>query len=980
MKVANTQPFQIIYSFYVHEFLGVLFEAYAVQVDGRGRLTFLHQHLSTENESDFSNGLDEIDYQLIKLTDEIRQDNIAKKHSVVAAGKKVNVNEFFLKIFDKDKPDKAKQELLEKYVEKRRMEILTLLIDKEVYEMGADGEPTYKKVNFATDKCQAIFHFMRNEESTHYFPRIKYQESFLDYQYKNAIILNNFPAYLYVNSTIYSFDKEIDGKKIKPFLHKKFIDIPRKVEETYFQKFVAPVIATFDVYAKGITIKSEKYLARPILTISEIQTLEQKPVSLFDFSPQVIEKEESVKILFELSFEYGTYVFSSSDATACSVTIEKQEDNYIFHKVKRSMDWEKNMILWLDENGVKLRNAKCTLPHYQAFSWLNNFKTQLNDKNFLIVQNLKDGKKFFLGTINIDLQINEHKDWFDVNAKVCFGDFEIAFATIRKYIKQNKREFVLPNGETAVIPDEWFTKFSTLFEFLKDENELLTLEKHHVALVQELAEGNLATVSMNKKLLQLKNFEEIPDFELPKLFKGELRPYQKAGYNWMKFLKEYKFGGCLADDMGLGKTVQTLALLQSEKENGAEGASLLAMPTSLLYNWQREASKFTSLKVLIHAGVNRIKDERFFHEFDIIITSYGVLRIDIDLFEKYHFNYVILDESQTIKNPTSQIAKEIQKLNANNRLTLSGTPIENSTLDLWSQMNFANPGLLGAQSFFKEHFLNAIEKNNDVVKLKKLHSIIKPFLLRRIKQQVAQDLPEKIESIRYCKMSDEQESIYEKVKSAVRNEILSKLEGETTQNGNNLLVLQALTKLRQLANHPSLIIEDYEAGSGKFDEITDALEGVIANGHKVLIFSQFVKHLAIIKNYLDEQKLAYCYLDGSTKDREAQVDKFQKNEQIQVFLISLKAGGVGLNLTAADTVFILDPWWNPAAEAQAVDRAHRIGQKNTVFTYKFITLNTVEEKILALQNAKLKLSQDLITTEESFMKSLSKADISAIFE
>lgn len=976
MNVSTTQPFQIIYSLYNHEFLGYLFEAYVVQVDGRGKLTFKHQHISVENAADFKEGLDETDFKLIALMDDLRQDTIVKKHN--PSGKKIAVGDFFLKVFDKTKGDKLLQEQLENYVEAKKNAIIAIIDDKMLFEMGSDGEPTHRKITIMKDKCTVLFHFRRNEDNTHYFPTIKFQGELIKFQYKNAIIINNKPARLLLEGKLYSFEKEVDGKKLKPFLNKNFIDIPRKVEETYYQKFVTQLIASFDVYAKGFEIKTDHLQAKPIITISELQTVQQPVMSLFGGEDTNTVTEIDDKIIFELSFDYGKYNFSASNAVPATVEMEKTEESYIFHKVKRKMQWEKECILLLDQLGLKLRNAKCTLPKTEAFQWISDNTVSLLEDNFEIKQNILHGKRYFIGISSISLDIKENHDWFDVKAIVKFGDYAIPFSRIRRYIVQKKKEFELPNGEIAVIPEEWFTKYSSLFAFMDSDEE--TLKKHHIALVQELQNGNLAQVTMNNKLKQLHHFEDIEDYPLPINFKGQLRPYQKAGYNWMLFLKHFNFGGCLADDMGLGKTIQTLAVLQYEKETGNQGASLLIMPTSLLYNWRTEAKKFApELRVLVYSGINRVKRADLFAQYDIVLTSYGTARIDMEILEKYHFNYLILDESQAIKNPSSQIAKEVVRLHARNKLVLSGTPIENSTMDLWSQLSFVNPGLLGTQAFFREFFQVPIEKQQSVEKMKKLHALIKPFVLRRHKSQVATELPAKVENIRICNMTEEQSSIYEKEKSAIRNEILDVID-QTSVNKSQMLILRGLTKLRQIANHPRMCDETYQGNSGKLEEVIEMIQNAVNNGSKILIFSSFVKHLAIVKDYLQKQHIKYCYLDGSTKDREEQVNNFQNNEEIPIFLISLKAGGVGLNLTAADTVFVLDPWWNPAAEAQAIDRAHRIGQKRTVFIYKFISSNTVEEKILALQQSKLKLSQDLITIEENFVKSLTRNDIAAIFE
>ena len=427
--------------------------------------------------------------------------------------------------------------------------------------------------------------------------------------------------------------------------------------------------------------------------------------------------------------------------------------------------------------------------------------------------------------------------------------------------------------------------------------------------------------------------------------------------------------------MGLGKTVQTLALLQGMKEKGENTASLLVMPTSLLYNWELEASKFTpNLKVFNYTGTSRIKDVSIFEGYDLILTSYGITRLDIEILKGFYFNYVILDESQAIKNPGSNISKCVKKLNSRNRLILTGTPLENSTLDLWSQMSFINPGLLGGQLFFKNEFLTPIEKQNDQDKTRKLYSIIKPFIMRRHKSQVATELPEKVESVKYCNMTTQQEERYEEVKSYFRNKILEQIDSQGI-NKSHMTLLQGLTKLRQIANHPKMVDPEYDADAGKLDAVTRMILSAISENHKILIFSQFVKHLTIISDFLKENNIDFAYLDGSTKDRQSQVERFQNDDKLMLFLISLKAGGLGLNLTKAEYVFIMDPWWNPAVEMQAIDRAHRIGQENKVFIYKFITKNTVEEKILTLQQRKTKLVTDLITTEESFVKDLSKEDI-----
>lgn len=972
MKVSASQPFQIIYSLYEHEYLGYLFESFVIHLDDKGKLTLQHQNISSKNAKEFANRLDATDYTLIDLMDSMQQESVIKHFNKKA----VKPEDFFPKIYDKERGNKALQYEIDTYLERRRAQILENLRGKRVFEMGNDGEPAWKEIEVQDEKATILFHFRRNDDNTHYFPTIKHEGVKLDFQYKSAYIVCNEPAWMVLGGKLYSFEKNVDGKKLKPFLNKKFIVIPKNVEEAYYNKFVAPLIASFDVYAKGFEINTESYPPKPILTLSELAG-NNGSTDMFNGKSNGSGNDDQ-KILIELMVQYGPYKFKADGLGQVSVTVEKKGESYVFHRVNRELVREKEILEMLSSTGLSLRNSKTVLPKTQAFGWLDVHRDLLEEQDFQISQRSLNGKKYFIGEYHIDVKVRENIDWFDIYAVIRFGEFEIPFQKIRKLIMRKKMEFELPNGEIAVIPDSWITQYGDLFTFSEEEGETTRLKKHHLALVQELKDGNKASVEINQKLEGLQRFDRIAEVEIPTKFKGSLRPYQKAGYHWLQFLKEYQFGGCLADDMGLGKTVQTLAFLQSVKEQGQKGTSLLIMPTSLVYNWQKEAKKFTpGLKVFVYTGTNREKDPSKFQDYDLVLTSYGIVRLDIELLSEYFFNYVILDESQAIKNPSSNIAKAVNRLKSRNRLILTGTPLENSTMDLWSQMNFINPGLLGTQTYFKNEFLQPIEKKGDEKKLSKLHTTIKPFILRRHKSQVATDLPEKVESIQYCNLSNDQEKEYEQVKSYYRNKILENIE-TAGLNKSQFLLLQGLTKLRQIANHPKMVDPAYAGSSGKMESVLHMLSTGMTEGHKILIFSQFVKHLALLSAHLKEMNVDFAYLDGSTKNRQGEVERFQEQEELKVFLISLKAGGLGLNLTKADYVFILDPWWNPAIEAQAVDRAHRIGQENKVFTYKFISRNTVEEKIIALQSKKKKLAADLITTEESFVKSLSKDDIASL--
>lgn len=961
LRVDSSKPCQVIYAVCRHEYLGFLIEPHIVQLNPNGEFSLTYQRLFSNTAKEFSQYLDETDFKLIKYLEEIEQGNIIKRYYK----KPIRPFEFFGKVFNDQLFDTIRPK-----IEKRMAEALLLLNQKQVYAMSKEGYPAERRLQIATEPASVLFHFRRDETEIRYFPTIKYHGMRIEFMFKNAEIICNQPAWMLLDDTLYYFDKEIEGKKLVPFLNKRYIAIPRSSELPYFEKFVAPLIEKHKVYAEGFTINTEKYEATPIL----------KPIYVEGGTSQL-----------QLCFRYAGYVFPFGDGRHVSVRMEQNGDNFLFHRIKRSVAWEKGKLLLLEElclqvvsslfQNLEVANAEDESDRsLSIFEWLNQHHEELIAAGFEIEQP-EGQKKYLFGSSKIDVEVRENNDWFDIYAVVYFGPYKIPFIQLKNHILNHKKEFTLPNGEIAVIPEKWFSQYGNLLHF-SEGNQHIRLRRHHIGLVNELAEGELAGVTMSRKLQKLSEFEDVGDIALPNHFKGQLRPYQKAGFNWFHFLQQYHFGGCLADDMGLGKTIQTLALLQKHKEaieaNGSKSVSLIVMPTSLIYNWLNEAKKFApKLRIMVHTGTFRYKSPEVFTNYDVVITTYGITRIDIDLLKDYFFEYIILDESQNIKNPSSKSYQAVKQLKSRYKLILSGTPVENSVNDLWTQMSFINPGLLGSQQFFLNEFVTPIEKKKDEEKAKRLQALIKPFVLRRTKEQVATELPPKTENLFYCKMSDEQANVYEKVKSEYRNELLRSLE-DGTYGQAQMQVLQGLIKLRQIANHPAMIDEEYEGDSGKFENVVHTLANVLEGGHKVLIFSQFVKQLNIYRDHFNREGIAYVYLDGSTQNRGDVVKKFQEDEKTRVFLISIKAGGVGLNLTEADYVFILDPWWNPAVEQQAIDRTHRIGQTKNVFIYKFITKDTVEEKIVALQQRKLKVAQSLITTEESFIKSLSAEDIREI--
>lgn len=543
----------------------------------------------------------------------------------------------------------------------------------------------------------------------------------------------------------------------------------------------------------------------------------------------------------------------------------------------------------------------------------------------------------------------------------------------------------LNDGSLGILPEEWINRYSLLFKVGHGKENRLRLSKFHLSVIDDLYEKrneNELSFELDEKYERLRNFKSIPETEVPEELLNKLRPYQISGFNWLNYLNMVGWGGILADDMGLGKTVQALSMLShyNKEEEGLK--ALVVCPTTLIYNWENEIRKFTpSLTWSIHHGSLRTRIPEELNKYNIIITTYGTLRSDIHLLMKILFDYVILDESQAIKNPSSKVTKAACLLTAKNRLCMSGTPLQNNTFDIFAQMNFLNPGLLGSVEFFRNEFSTPIDKFGEQEQKDHLKKLLFPFILRRTKEQVAKDLPEKTETILFCEMEDEQRKVYDAYRSVYRDKIMGVIEGEGIDKS-QLTILQGLMKLRQICDSPAILNEEekYPNNSIKLEELTREITENIGE-HKALVFSQFLGMLSLIKQKLTENEIEFDYFDGSTppQERERSIQNFQNNEKSRVFLISLKAGGVGLNLTAADYVYIVDPWWNPAVEQQAIDRTHRIGQTKNIFAYRMICKDTIEDKIMQLQERKRILAKELISDDQTFVKSLSKEDVEYLF-
>lgn len=587
------------------------------------------------------------------------------------------------------------------------------------------------------------------------------------------------------------------------------------------------------------------------------------------------------------------------------------------------------------------------------------------------------GNKLNANKITITIKVISGVNWFNAVHDVRFGKQKASLKKVQAALRNKSKYVVLDDGTQGILPQEWIEKFARYFQAgeVIDE-ETIRFAKSNFETVATLYDAAMldeaAASEMQILRERLNNIEAIRPVKEPAGLRVRLRPYQRQGLNWLCFLDGLNFGGILADEMGLGKTVQIIAFMLSQRQAGRTGVDLVVVPATLIFNWQHELAEMApSLRLLTRYGSGRTKSTEAMARYDVVLTSYTTLLADVRFLKEFVFNYVYLDESQNIKNPDSQRYKAVRLLKARNRIAISGTPFENSSFDLYGQLSVASPGLLGDKRYFRDVYAKPIDQFKNQKRRKELHAKIKPFILRRTKQEVAADLPEKVTAVLYCEMGDEQRKIYEAYEKEFRDFICA-LSGEKLDKS-SIYVLRGLTRLRQICNSPALLPDGMlnNAVSAKIELLKEQIADR-APYHKLVVFSQFVSMLHLVGDMLTEIGVSYVSLTGATRQREQVVNAFQEDPEVRVFLISLKAGGTGLNLTAADVVYLIDPWWNPAVENQAIDRVHRIGQNKKVVAYRLITPNTVEEKVLQLQASKNALADGLIDSDTSFFRNLDR--------
>ncbi len=802
-------------------------------------------------------------------------------------------------------------------------------------------------------------------------------------------LTNTEPAWVAIRQRLFRVTG-VNGKMLRPFLKKEVIEVPAAQMKAFFQKFILKAAARGHIEAEGFDVHT-------------LSSFNRAHIELVDDPFQ-----RSVWKL-RLVFHYGEAEVLYADKRERITTLLEDEGvpgAFAVQVVQRDREREAELAARLCQYGLAEENRYFFLPAAGSLSelleWLLAHRASLEGAGVGISAPVVSGRCLALLPGEVAFSAQAAGDWFDIKGTVQIGEYQVPFQDMVPYLRSGNPYYPLDDGLYFYIPEEWFSRYEAIAQHAERKGKRLVLSKALYSLLpQAQPKGSPAEPSF-----QPVNPEEVV-FTPPKELKASLRPYQLYGVKWLIAHHKAGFGACLADDMGLGKTLQTIAVLLYLKQHGAveevaftppEPAgtfgqlslfgdyrseirplqALIILPTSLVFNWMRELNRFApSLFVYAHVGSGRLRDLRAIAAHDVVLTTYHTARQDLNLLGRLCWSVIVLDESQQIKNHTSEVSRVVRSLQGRFKISLSGTPIENSLAELWTQMEFINPGALGSFKDFREIFLLPIEKHKNAVAKQRLFDIVRPFFLRRTKEEVAPDLPPVIEQVFYSEMTPEQYKAYERIKSAVRNEIFQLFDHPSSR----AKVLSELMRLRQMANHPALLEADTSLRSGKFEDVLAQWENARRSGHKVLFFSSFEKHLRLFRAHFEARGYPFAWLTGDTEERQRalEIERFQSDASVQAFFMTLKAGGVGLNLTSADYIFLLDPWWNPAVEHQAIARAHRIGQSRPVTVLRFIARGSIEEKILVLQEQKRQLGQAFFDAPAPEVE-LSRDDIEILLE
>ena len=860
------------------------------------------------------------------------------------------------------KADKQLQDCVKQVMDKRLVDIVKAASQLGIHlffrKIGKEELLKKNELFLSALDIVPLMIFRKGDEGIEYRLHLRLNKDEIIVPSEHTLVLfAESPGMLSIDSQLYLLPDDFSGKQLLPFLQKPSTFIPQRMQNEYFHRFILKNTYKREIQAEGFDI---------------VEACTERKCRLS------LEKNVYGESLFTVAFIYDEATFLSTEKRQLSVRLEEEEGGFRFVKVIRDKTWETALL-------ERLRSewqmpGKGTLASH--IGWLKEQAESLKQAGVEFRQ--PSARKYYIGDAKICQSTNWNNDWFQMHIEIHLDDGKvIPFLKLKDAILHGEQELLLEDGSVFLIPEVWFARYTGVATFGRVEGKNLLLHRSQMPVI--------AVVSGEESSRQP------VESSLPNGLKADLRHYQQAGFEWLYHHFISRTGCCLSDDMGLGKTIQTIALLLKYKEtcpklkstpksdaslnlfsdNEMIGETALAVdsveipyetvlvvsPASLVYNWRNELHRFAP-QLLVNEYIGTMDERKQKRQalttWDVVLTTYQTLRNDIEQLSRFTFGMVVFDESQCFKNRSSYLYQAVIRLQARHRLALSGTPIENSLSDLWSLMNVLNPPLLGDYRAFQENYIHPISRDIQHQKAEVLRMLVSPYFLKRAKEEVLSDLPARQDELVFCEMTPEQQLLYDEELSSMRNQLLASETGESSDSVN---VLNAITRLRQIACHPSLANEDCTS-SGKFTEIFSRLEELYATEHKVLIFSEYVKLLKLVGEEMKQRNWTYELLTGDTHNREAVINSFMERPTCHFFLISLKAGGVGLNLTSADYVFLLDPWWNRAAEEQAISRAHRMGQQRSVFVYRFISKGTLEEQILDLQDRK----QSLIDAVLPFIK------------
>lgn len=978
---------QLIFCFIRQPVTGLTLEAFIVKLLDNQTFSYEYQRVIYERRDDYNYPFTDIELQVIKKLADLTPQAVERLFN-----KKKIKKELFL---DKLSKDEEQMKLLNAYFDKKIAGCLNLLRGQQVYwRVKASDHPGMLPYPVHAHALKMVYHFTKVEEGIEYALKLFDGEKLVKPTDAGTQVLCSEAGWLMHQTGIYSLSDGTDGQKVQPFLKKDVLEIPDRLADKFISAFLIKASRRSEVVFSGFDVQDKPDSTKAILSLS--LDLDHQP-------------------LFQLNFHYDQFIVNETHEQGLLAQVVRKNDKILIKRFQRKTKWEHQQTQLVIDSGMQKIRPSWFIPLdspvdgdrkvEEMITWISTHKSNF-DQLGIEIETHWNGQEFVAMIPEvITREMREEADWFDLYAVVKVGRFEIPFIRFKRNILERNPIFKLPDGKMLVLPESWFVKYADLFEFSDESENSIRLHRQHQGLLNghPLLAGDInSRLAENQK--KIYTGENGKSFSIPSGLTATLRDYQQKGFDWLCMMAENKLGACLADDMGLGKTIQVIALLQHAYEHKVPSQanqalfeapqldlfstieeppvlpSLIVMAPSLIHNWEKELQKFApSLKVKRHSGYRRTEQAGDLIEADVILTTYGVVRNDLDMLQKIEFGHIVLDESQLIKNMRSMSFQSVRKLNGQNRIVLTGTPVENSLTDLWSQLTFLQPGLLGSFNYFKNEFVVPIEQNKDEQKLARLQKIIRPFILRRTKEEVAPELPNQTRIIHYSNMDEEQKKCYEEQKSWYRNRILENVSREGIQKS-QILILRGLTQLRKLAIHPVLDNPDYIGDSAKFNDVLIRLEELRHQNRKVLVFSQFVKHLQLFRKAFEENGTPYSWLTGEVPQlqRGPVIAGFEDHPGHKVFLIQLRTGGSGLNLTKADCVFLLDPWWNPAAEEQAIARSHRIGQHQPVFVWRFITKDTIEEKIMKLQEKKSRLAGDIISQANPLAR-ISQEELEELF-